>query len=243
MTPEAELSSLEVYAGPAAASVVAIGTSAPPNSSFTALASGIIYNGTYIITSYSAINPFLRQSTPLELLLLSADSTQRFFTPITSVVAREPSLDLIILQADLNINTETDSSNSNNSSAISSATFTPSSSLLVGQEVSLIGSLPDGRRSISTGVLSATNRAIPAPNNQLIKNMLQFDTDVPPLGVGGALVDSHGHVIGIPTTNSYSTTAATTRLRSNGVNFAVSSDTLIDTIPRLIAYGNLSGKR
>lgn len=198
---------------------------------FTALASGVVWTSQgHVVTAYSPVNGALRQQQ--NLVIATQDTSNGgavTFTPVKTVVAREPSLDLIVLQADV----------SNTADNTNRLVVSRSKDLKIGQDVFLIGSSPDGSRSLAAGVLSATNRSIPAPNGQAIRGALQTDVNVTALGLGGALVDSKGHLIGIPTV-SYSRPGTA---RSSGVNFALPSDALIDAVPKLIAYGNLSGRR
>ena len=211
-----------------APSVVAIGTLV--GDSFSTLASGVVWTRMgHIITAYSPVNGAIRQNQNLIVAVQQPQAGVVSFHPVTSIAAREPSLDLIVLQADL----------PQEESSFAMLTLARSGELNVGQDVLLIGSTTDGQRTLSTGVLSAKGRAIPAPNGQPIRGALQTDVDITALGLGGALVDSNGHLIGLPTV-SYSKPGTG---RSSGVNFAVPSDVLIDAVPKLIAYGNVAGRR
>ena len=195
---------------------------------FSALASGVIWTSQgHVVTAYSPVNGALRQDQNLVIALQNPSTGAVTYSPVKTVVAREPSLDLIVLLADLN------------TEETSPLVISPSKDLKIGQEVYLVGSSPDGGRTLSAGVLSAMNRSIPAPNGQAIRGALQTDVDVTALGLGGALLNSKGQLIGIPTV-SYSRPGTG---RSSGVNFALPSDTLLDAVPKLIAYGNLLGKR
>jgi len=214
--------------------VASVGTLAGDN--FTALASGVIWTSQgHVVTAYSPVNGALRQDKSLVIAVQNQSTGIVNYSPVNSVVAREPSLDLIVLQAD-----ELSTGVGENSSTAKGLVVARSNVLEIGQDVFLIGSNPDGSRNLAAGVLSATNRSIPAPNGQAIRGALQTDVNVGNgINLGGALVDSKGHLIGIPTV-SYSRPGTG---RSSGVNFALPSDTLIDAVPKLVAYGNLSGRR
>lgn len=211
-----------------APSVVAIGTLV--KDSFTAIASGVVWTSMgHVVTAYSPVNTAVRQNQNLVLAVQRPQSSGAIsFYPVTAISAREPSLDLMVLQADLE-----------EESSFSQLTLANSVGLKVGQDVFLLGSTVDGQRTLSTGVLSALGRTIPAPNGQAIRGALQTDVDITSLGLGGALVDSSGHLLGIPTV-SYSKPGTG---RSSGVNFAVPCNVLLDAVPKLIAYGNLAGRR
>jgi S1-C subfamily serine protease len=205
---------------------------------FTALASGVIWTSQgHVITAYSPVNGALRQDKSLVIAVQNQSTGIVNYSPVNSVVAREPSLDLIVLQAEkLSTGIGENSTSSSNARGIVVAR---SNDMKIGQDVFLIGSNPDGSRNLAAGVLSATNRSIPAPNGQAIRGALQTDVTVGNgINLGGALVNSKGHLMGIPTV-SYSRPGT----GRSGVTFALPSDTLIDAVPKLIAYGNISGRR
>lgn len=197
---------------------------------FTILASGVVWDTRgHVVTAYSPVNPSFRQQQKVAVVAMRPDGSLAI-CPATAI-AREPSLDLIVLQVDALAE--------NANSVLQPAPLASSSQLRIGQDLLLLGSTPQGRRTLSVGVLSATGRSIPAPNGQQIRGTLQTDADVTALGLGGALLDSSGRLAGIPTT-SYSRPGTG---RSSGVNFALPSDLLVDAVPKLIAYGNLVGRR
>lgn len=146
--------------------------------------------------------------------------------PLT-LVARDPSLELIVLQAAPPA-----------AAPLRPLSIVPSSQLQVGQDVFLLGSTPEGGRTLAAGVLSATGRALSASNGQRIRGALQTDAQLGALGLGGAMVDSGGRLMGVPTV-SYTSPGAG---RSSGVSFAVGSDQLLAAVPNLIAYGNAAGR-
>lgn len=223
----ADTSAASAFAA-AAPAVVALGT-VGPGDAFTALASGLVWTSAgHIVTAYSPVNPALRQAQRPLMIAVAAPDGRLTLRPVAAVVAREPSLDLMILLADFEPG-----------QGPSPPLFARSSALKVGQELTLIGSTAEGGRAASSGVLSATGRVVPAPNGQAIRGALQTDADVTALGLGGALVDGRGAVVGLPTV-SYARPGAG---RSSGVSFAVPSDTLLEAVPRLIAYGNIAGRR
>ena len=148
-----------------------------------------------------------------------------------SLVAREPSLELIVLRLEQPPAAPLP--------ALLPATFTASAALRVGQDALLVGSTAEGGRTLSAGVVSAKGRSLPAPNGQPIRGCLQTDAELGALGLGGALVDSGGRVVGMPVV-AYTAPGSG---RSSGVNFALPSDALLEAVPRLIAYGSVSGRR
>src|ERR1700751_2024212 len=67
----------------------------------------------------------------------------------------------------------------------------------VGDPVLAIGNPFDLERTLTTGVISALQRQITAPNGFAINNVLQTDAPINPGNSGGPLLDASGRVIGI----------------------------------------------
>lgn len=57
----------------------------------------------------------------------------------------------------------------------------------------------DGGPSVTTGIISAVQRRVEAPDGQALHGMIQTDAPIAPGSSGGALVDANGAVIGITT--------------------------------------------
>ena len=103
--------------------------------------------------------------------------------------------------------------------------------LKVGQKVFAIGNPFGLDRTLTTGVISALDRAIQDQEGNLIEHLIQTDAAINPGNSGGPLIDSAGRLIGINTA-IYSPSGAYA-----GVGFAVPVDTVNRVVPRLIAYG------
>ena len=67
---------------------------------------------------------------------------------------------------------------------------------------------------------------------------LQTDAPINGGSSGGALLDSGGRLVGIST----ATFGRKGSGRGSGVNFALPADLVFDIVPKLIVYGNASGK-
>jgi len=107
-----------------------------------------------------------------------------------------------------------------------------SADLKVGQKVFAIGNPFGLDWSLTTGVVSALDRSLPADDGRtIIEHLIQTDAAINPGNSGGPLLDSAGRLIGINTA-IYSPSGAYA-----GVGFAVPVDTVNRVVPQLIAKG------
>ncbi|WP_217924632.1 S1C family serine protease [Miltoncostaea oceani] len=88
-----------------------------------------------------------------------------------------------------------------------------------GQPILVIGAPFGLELSASTGIVSALNRQIVAPDGLLISNTIQTDAAVNPGNSGGPLLDAEGRVVGVATQIADAGNSANV-----GVAFAVPSD-------------------
>lgn len=103
-----------------------------------------------------------------------------------------------------------------------------SKDLEVGDPTIAIGNPFGFDRTVTTGIVSALQRQIQAPNGFSIDNVIQTDASINPGNSGGPLLDAAGRVIGV---NSQIATAGS---QGNvGIGFAVPSDTVRDVVPSL----------
>jgi S1-C subfamily serine protease len=98
--------------------------------------------------------------------------------------------------------------------------------LRVGQLVLAIGNPYGFDFTVTTGVVSALNRSLPANSNRTLEPLLQTDTSINPGNSGGPLVDVQGRVVGI-------TTAIVPF--AQGLGFAIPASTAYDVIGRISA--------
>ena len=107
-----------------------------------------------------------------------------------------------------------------------------SADLKVGQKVFAIGNPFGLDWSLTTGVVSALDRSLPAEDGRtIIEHLIQTDAAINPGNSGGPLLDSSGRLIGINTA-IFSPSGAYA-----GVGFAVPVDTVNRVVPQLIAKG------
>jgi putative serine protease PepD len=101
------------------------------------------------------------------------------------IVGKDPSNDLAVLHVDpsgLNLKP---------------LVLGSSAGVQVGDPVYAIGNPFDLERTLTTGVVSALQRQITAPNGFAISNVIQTDAPINPGNSGGPLLDAAGRVIGI----------------------------------------------
>jgi len=109
-----------------------------------------------------------------------------------------------------------------------------SASADVGDPVVAIGSPFGFESTVTTGIVSAIQREITAPNGFSIDEVIQTDASINPGSSGGPLLDARGRVIGI---NSQIATGGTSG--SVGIGFAVPIDTAKEIIPQLKEDGEV----
>jgi S1-C subfamily serine protease len=109
-----------------------------------------------------------------------------------------------------------------------------SEELDVGDPVVAIGNPFGLERTVTTGIVSALQRQIEAPNGFTISDVIQTDASINPGNSGGALLNQDGEVIGI---NSQIATAGGGG--SVGVGFAVPIDTARDVANQILENGEV----
>jgi S1-C subfamily serine protease len=105
-----------------------------------------------------------------------------------------------------------------------------SDTLRVGQLVIAMGNPLGFRSTVSTGVVSATGRAMRGVGGRLIENIVQHTAPLNPGNSGGPLVDSRGRVVGVNTAII---------AMAQGLGFAVPSNTARWVVGELLAHGRV----
>jgi putative serine protease PepD len=141
------------------------------------------------------------------------------------VVGKDPSHDLAVLRI------------STDGLTLHPLTLGDSSKARVGDPVLAIGNPFGLERTLTTGVISALQRQITAPNGFTIDKVLQTDAPINPGNSGGPLLDSTGKVIGI---NSQIETGGSSS-GSVGIGFAVPINTAKSEIDELEKGGTVRG--
>src|SRR5271168_4891524 len=141
------------------------------------------------------------------------------------VVGKDPSNDLAVLRI------------STDGLTLHPLTLGDSSTVQVGDPVLAIGNPFDLERTLTTGVISALQRQITAPNGFTIDNVLQTDAPINPGNSGGPLLNIKGEVIGI---NSQIETGGSGD-GSVGIGFSIPINTAKSEIAELEKGGTVRG--
>lgn len=183
----------------------------------TATGSGIVIdaNGT-ILTNYHVIENAVKVTVSFE----KGQSVE------AQVVGKDPSNDLAILHV------------SPDGLRLHPLKLGNSSAVQVGDPVYAIGNPFDLERTLTTGVISALQREITAPNGFTITNVLQTDAPINPGNSGGPLLNTQGEVIGI---NSQIETGGSGDDGSVGIGFSIPINTAKSEINELEKGGTVRG--
>lgn len=141
------------------------------------------------------------------------------------VIGKDPSHDLAILRI------------STDGLTLHPLTLGNSGVVQVGDPVLAIGNPFDLERTLTTGVISALQRTITAPNGFTIDNVLQTDAPINPGNSGGPLLNAQGEVIGI---NSQIETGGSSD-GSVGIGFAVPINLAKSELSQLEKGGTVRG--
>ena len=109
-----------------------------------------------------------------------------------------------------------------------------SDDLKVGDSVYAIGNPFGYTRTLTSGLVSALQRQITAPNNLPIDNAIQTDAAINHGNSGGPLIDTNGQVIGV---TSQISTGNTGQQGNLGIGFAVPINTVRNVAAQLIKTG------
>lgn len=110
-----------------------------------------------------------------------------------------------------------------------------SSRLRVGQKILAIGNPFGLERTLTVGVVSSLNRAIPSKTGRQMKSIIQIDAALNSGNSGGPLLNSRAELVGM-------NTAIVSPSRSGentGVGFSIPVNTIRRVVPQLIEHGRV----
>jgi S1-C subfamily serine protease len=179
-----------------------------------ALGSGfVIDRAGHLVTNYHVV----RGATTIQV---SFSNNERYRAKL---VGSDPSTDIAVLKVDVP------------ASALKALPLGNSDAVRVGDQVIAIGNPFGLDRSVTSGIVSAVQRRIEAPNNLSIAHVIQTDAALNHGNSGGPLLDAQGEVIGV---NAQIETGGVTQ-GNVGIGFAIPINTVKDVVAQLIKHGNV----
>lgn len=167
--------------------------------------SGIVLNSSGEILTNEHVVDGARSIT----VSLDGSSSQR---RTATVVGESRSLDLAVLKIDTT------------GLKLHPLRIASSSGVQVGDPAYAIGNPFGLDWTLTTGVISALNRQIKAPDGSAIAHTIQTDAALNPGNSGGPLIDAAGSVIGVNSQIASATASVAGTAGSTGVGFAISAD-------------------
>ena len=182
----------------------------------TATGSGFVIDGEgHIITN----NHVIEGANNIEVKLGESDTEYK-----AEVVGTDPASDLALLKVDAP------------AQELHPLNLGDSSKMEVGDPVVAIGNPFGLDRTVTSGIVSALQRQIQAPNGFSIDNVIQTDAAINPGNSGGPLINAEGEVIGI---NSQIETGGSGSEGNVGIGFAIPINTAKAEIKELEAKGEV----
>src|SRR4051812_16253977 len=179
-----------------------------------ALGSGFVLDKSgYIATNYHVVDG----ATSIEVRFSNDDTLK------ATLIGSDPSTDIALLKVDAS------------PGALTPLTLANSDNVQVGDAVVAIGNPFGLERTVTTGIVSALQRAVQAPNGYTIDHVIQTDAAINHGNSGGPLLDTTGAVIGV---NSQIETGGSGD-GNVGIGFAVPSNTVKTVLAQLRADGKV----
>ncbi|KAK9845220.1 hypothetical protein WJX81_000423 [Elliptochloris bilobata] len=176
--------------------------------------SGVVWDRLgHIVSNYHCVARLAKDTTgqqATEVGITGAGGTMRY---PARIVGLDPEKDLAVLRIDAP------------AADLLPVKVGTSGDLRVGQTVFAIGNPSGLSHTLTAGVVSGLNRAIPSPGGTLTGGAIQTDAAINSGSSGGALLDSSARLVGLSTATF---TRRTQGARSSGVNFAIGVDVVRD---------------
>ncbi len=182
----------------------------------SALGSGFVIDKTgHIVTNYHVV----RDAGEVTVSFSNRDTVK------AEVVGTDPSTDLALLRVETA------------ASALTPLTLGNSDAVRVGDAVVAIGNPFGLDRTVTSGIVSALQRLITAPNRFTIDHVIQTDAPINPGNSGGPLLNARGQVIGVNT--QIETGSGTSATGNVGIGFAVPANTVKGVMAQLLRTGRV----
>jgi S1-C subfamily serine protease len=179
-----------------------------------ALGSGfVIDKAGHIVTNYHVVRG-------ANAIQVSFSNNEHFKARVVGV---DPSTDSAVLQVEVK------------SRALKSLPLGNSESVRVGDQVIAIGNPFGLDRSVTSGIVSAVQRRIEAPNQLSISHVIQTDAALNHGNSGGPLLNAQGQVIGV---NAQIETGGQSQ-GNVGIGFAIPINTVKGVVAELIKHGKV----
>jgi S1-C subfamily serine protease len=137
------------------------------------------------------------------------------------ILGRDPDTDIAVLRAET-------------TDRLPAARLGNSKKLKPGQIAIAIGNPLGFESTVTAGIVSAVGRSLRAQNGRLIGDVIQTDAALNPGNSGGALVNSHGEVIGVNTA---------VIMGAQGICFSVASNTAQHVLTQVLRHGRVRRAR
>jgi S1-C subfamily serine protease len=176
--------------------------------------SGFVWDDSgHIITNFHVIN---KVDSAIVTITDKDNNKKEYKAKLTGV---DPDTDLAVLKIDLKDNEK-----------LKSIKYNKDVNPVIGQFAFAIGNPFGQDHTLTTGIVSGTNREITAPTGRKINGIIQTDAAINPGNSGGPLLNSDGEIIGI-------NTASLGMGVSAGIGFAIPIQIAVKSIKDIIDTG------
>ncbi len=192
------------------------GSTDPFGGQDSALGSGFVIDKSgHIVTNYHVV----RDAGEVTVSFSNRDTVK------AEVVGTDASTDLAVLRVETA------------ASALTPLPLGNSDVVQVGDPVVAIGNPFGLDRTATSGIVSALQRLLTAPNRFTIDHVIQTDAPINPGNSGGPLLNAQGRVIGVNT--QIETGSGTSATGNVGIGFAVPSNTVKDVVAQILRTGRV----
>jgi putative serine protease PepD len=180
----------------------------------SALGSGFVIDKTgHIVTNYHVVEG----ADEITVSFSNRDTVK------AEIVGTDPSSDLAVLRVQTA------------ASALTPLPLGNSDNVQVGDPVVAIGNPFGLDRTVTSGIVSALQRLITAPNQFTIDHVIQTDAPINHGNSGGPLINARGQVIGVNTKIETGDTAT----GNVGIGFSIPSNTVKDVVAQILKTGRV----